>query len=293
MENKRRGPVTIPGKKISSRNATKHGATAKGFINEQERERSLELLLDLNKHYQSNNPLIKLQLERIARVTIQLERIQNTIDAFFERSRAKSNLEDNLMEYLKVSPNQRMAVFLKKLGIAEPANKTEDLIRHEVIANRFQPPTNQQEFLNASPTLCVQLYRSACLKKQSINEYIENQTRDGNTKSGIPPRSLVTNESLGEVGGNNASKNGTLKEAILKTDLINIQQVIHWKLTEIQGKQDDLKKLEDFDKLLPIEERAATPNLDQLDKLMRYQTTLQRQLSTTIGELMVLNKQDF
>ena len=32
------------------------------------------------------------------------------------------------------------------------------------------------------------------------------------------------------------------------------------------------------------------PDLDQLDRLMRYQTTLQRQLSTTIGELIALTK---
>ena len=59
---------------------------------------------------------------------------------------------------------------------------------------------------------------------------------------------------------------------------------------EITKKESELKKLQDFEKLLPIEEEATTPNLDQLDKLMRYQTTLQRQLSTTIGELMALTK---
>lgn len=33
-----------------------------------------------------------------------------------------------------------------------------------------------------------------------------------------------------------------------------------------------------------------TPDLDELDRLMRYQTTLQRQLSTAIGELLALTK---
>jgi hypothetical protein len=42
----------------------------------------------------------------------------------------------------------------------------------------------------------------------------------------------------------------------------------------------------DYEALLPIEEQATTPDFDQLDKLMRYQTTLQRQLSTSIGELI-------
>jgi hypothetical protein len=51
-----------------------------------------------------------------------------------------------------------------------------------------------------------------------------------------------------------------------------------------------IKKFSDFAKLLEIKEFSTTPDLDQLDRLMRYQTTLQRQLSTAIGELLALNK---
>jgi hypothetical protein len=46
----------------------------------------------------------------------------------------------------------------------------------------------------------------------------------------------------------------------------------------------------DFKKLLPSEEESIMPDLDQTDRLMRYQTTLQRQLSTSIGELLALTK---
>lgn len=50
------------------------------------------------------------------------------------------------------------------------------------------------------------------------------------------------------------------------------------------------QKIADFNKLGPIEEQATTPDLDQLDRLMRYQTTIQRQLSTAIRELLALTK---
>ena len=50
------------------------------------------------------------------------------------------------------------------------------------------------------------------------------------------------------------------------------------------------QKIEDFRELGPIEEQATTPDLDQLDRLMRYQTTIQRRLLTTIGELLALTK---
>jgi hypothetical protein len=50
------------------------------------------------------------------------------------------------------------------------------------------------------------------------------------------------------------------------------------------------QKIADFRKLEPIEEQATMPDLDQLDRLMRYQRTIQRQLSTAIGELLALTK---
>lgn len=53
------------------------------------------------------------------------------------------------------------------------------------------------------------------------------------------------------------------------------------------------QKSVDFNKLGPIEELATTPDLDQLDRLMRYQTSIQRQLSTAIGELLAISKTNF
>jgi hypothetical protein len=47
------------------------------------------------------------------------------------------------------------------------------------------------------------------------------------------------------------------------------------------------QKIADFRKLGSIEEQATTPDLDQLDSLMRHHTTIQRQLSTAIGELLL------
>jgi len=43
-------------------------------------------------------------------------------------------------------------------------------------------------------------------------------------------------------------------------------------------------------RLLTKLRKGDAPNIDILDKLMRYQTTLQRQLSTAIGELLALSK---
>ena len=290
MQKKKTGPVTIPGKEASSKNALKHGATSPKLINEAEQDRYKILIAGLTKAYPSDNPLIQLQLVRIARVTIQLERIQNTIDALFEKSRAHSNLEKNLMEFLGVSPEKRIEAILQKNGISTASPDTDNAISQEIITSKISAPKSQQEFLETAPLFCAQLYKNASLEKQTIEEYIDNMERANDNKTGIPSQIRIIYVDPDDAKKDNTSKNTSVEESILDTSLNNIKRALNYKFNEITKKESELKKLQDFEKLLPIEEEATTPNLDQLDKLMRYQTTLQRQLSTTIGELMALTK---
>ena len=47
-------------------------------------------------------------------------------------------------------------------------------------------------------------------------------------------------------------------------------------------------KIKEFREILPIVQKANLPNLEVLDKLMRYQTSLNNQLSKQMGELLEL-----
>lgn len=66
------GPVTESGKGTSSKNAITHGATSPKLLNGSEQIRYETLLTELNEAYPSKNPLIRMQLERIAKLSIQL-----------------------------------------------------------------------------------------------------------------------------------------------------------------------------------------------------------------------------
>jgi len=98
MKNNQTGPITAAGKKESAKNAIKHGATSAKLINEDEQSRYESLLAALNNQYKSSNPLLQLQITRIARLNIQLERIQNVIDASFKKSRIRANSSAKVME---------------------------------------------------------------------------------------------------------------------------------------------------------------------------------------------------
>ena len=83
------GPRTASGKTKASKNATTHGATSEAPINAREHEVYETFLAQLKAQYPITSPLIGLQLERIARLKVQLDRIQTTITALHEIERLR------------------------------------------------------------------------------------------------------------------------------------------------------------------------------------------------------------
>jgi hypothetical protein len=290
MNKKSGGPVSGAGKAISSKNAIKHGATATGFINDQEEERYKILLNDLRAHYKFDNPLIKLQLERIARVTIQLERIQNAIDATFQKCRAEIHIENKLMTELNMSLDQQLAVTLNKFIDDNKDEALESKILSESLGLRLVEPENFEDLMKYAPTICQDIYNNAIKKEKSVKDYVNGMIRKFDDKP-----NKYTNYDIRVIAPDGIKKPiipMPLEESFLELDNDALPGLIKWKLHEVHEAHQEKIKLTDFKRLLPIAERATTPDLDHLDKLMRYQTTLQRQLSTTIGELMALTRKN-
>jgi hypothetical protein len=50
-------------------------------------------------------------------------------------------------------------------------------------------------------------------------------------------------------------------------------------------------KIKKYEELLPIYQQANLPPSDILDRLSRYQTSCERQISTVTGELLHMQKQ--
>ena len=94
------GPKTNAGKSIASSNAMKHGTISKQLISKTENSAYQIFLSALQKAYPNKNPLVAMQLERIAKIKIQLDRIQSTIDATFTMGQLEENVDSKLMELL-------------------------------------------------------------------------------------------------------------------------------------------------------------------------------------------------
>jgi hypothetical protein len=234
-----------------------------------------------------------MQLEQIAKLNIQLERIQNTIDAQFQISRATSSIYDTLLKTLDIDQKTAGLIADAMFGMGSNDEFLEEL-RFEVsmeLRSLYPPhrPTSHQEFLDKTSMLCQYLHHEAGKQNLSIKDYIKEKI----------PRLKEDNPNYFTPGLNikfifqderPVVSEQTLEEAIREVELSELKRAAEWYSNEISRFVRRNQKVSDFAKLLQIKEFSTTPDLDQLDRLMRYQTTLQRQLSIAIGELLALTK---
>ena len=71
QRNRSTGPVTESGKTTSSMNAVTHGATSAKLLTDAEHHRYTTFLAELKESYPESNPLVRMQLERIAKLKVQ------------------------------------------------------------------------------------------------------------------------------------------------------------------------------------------------------------------------------
>ncbi len=92
------GPITAKGLATSSQNARKHGANAKHLVDADEIALYENMMVSLKEKYPSDNPLVGMQLARIAKLNVQLTRIQQFIDAAFMLAKDHTMTDEALMK---------------------------------------------------------------------------------------------------------------------------------------------------------------------------------------------------
>lgn len=176
------GPLTESEKSTSSKNALAHGATSPKLLNDAEHHRFITLLEELKEAYPNQNPLIRMQLERIAKLNVQLERIQNTIDAQFQISRATSSIYDTLLKTLDID-HKTAGLITDAMFSMRSSDEFLEELRFEAsmeLRSLYPPnrPTNHQEFLDKTPTFCQYLHHEAREQNLSVKDYFDKRCHD-------------------------------------------------------------------------------------------------------------------
>lgn len=278
------GPKTAGGKDRSSQNAVIHGATSPKLLTDAEKKTYAILLSELQAEYTSKNPLVRIQLERIARLKVQLDRIQDVIDASFEAERRSKPNFERASDILALTDSERsqMARWLiermqgeKPEGLVDPDLLTVSLELSEI--DEYGLLTTHEDFELYFPSFCKYIIDQAAERNQTLGDYLSTRQIDPNklTFRIIFPDAPKEPEPQPE-----------LRDVSVKT----LQLSAAWFRLETWEFMKKIFRMREMSALAEVTQEAALPDPEKLDRLMRYQTTINRQLSSAMEELLELTR---
>ena len=281
------GPKTVLGKVSSSKNAIKHGVTSQRLLNPTEEKQYQEALTEFSRAYDIQHPLIDLQIKRIAQTQIQLQRIQKLMDVQFQKSQLNSNIDSELQKEMHFDENTSDLKLLREIDPDYQGLKYLAPISVELLMARNQDLINHELVLNNMPHFIDFILQEARGLNQNLYKYIQNEirTKKARIKGEISiPIIIVNGREIPEEIPTD------LKDILAKFSQEELDDFLLIKQLEIYKAITLENKINDFQSVMPLLKEANLPDLNTYDKLMRYQTNLNNQLSKQIGELLELEK---
>ena len=281
------GPKTEAGKAVSSQNAMTHGVTSTKITTAEESQHYQALLKEFQSAYPSNHPLVKLQIERLVMTRLQLKRVQDLIHAQNLKSQYSSVVEQQLAEELKLDEQTRDLEFYQRMDVLTLDFKYVGQILGEIIRVTEQEIDDTNLYLELMPNFFKHLDYEASNRNTSASKYMDRLIKRKRNKAGIevvvvtPAEAHAIQEKVIEP---------TLKDEVSKLTIEDVRDLIQVVQRDLMKAVESETKIKEFGEILPIVQQANLPNLEVLDKLMRYQTSLNNQLSKQMGELIELEK---
>ena len=293
------GPKTAEGKARSSQNAVMHGATSPKLLTDTEKHIYSIFLSALQDEYPTKNPLVRMQLERIARLKVQLDRIQDVIDASFEAERRSKPNFERASDILALTDSERsqMARWLiermqgeKPEGLVDKDLLTVSLELSEI--DEYSLLTTHEDFELYLPSFCKYIIDQAADRNQTLETYLATRQIDS-TKLIDPPKgkklpdpTKLTFKIIFSDAPQEPEHQPELRDVNVKT----LQLSAAWFRLETWEFMRKIFRMREISALAEVTQEAALPDPEKLDRLMRYQTTINRQLSSAMGELLELTR---
>lgn len=285
------GPKSIPGKLISSKNAISHGATSSQLLSESDVKMAQQFTKTMTTEY-GKNPALLLQYERAARVHVQLNRVQNIIDNLFVLAKKVVTEDSVIKKDLKMDDYQWLHARIS----ANPLSKKifeKELLKNIPQVDEFSriaqviPDINAENFVTIAPKLASYLYKQSQTRGVTLTYFLHDL-------SGGHLNGEYLFEKIGEIITKVNSCQvfedpEKVKAAFIELDAGNVlKRFVNWYGHYYRYAHDTEYKTQRYLALIQQHKACAMPDPEVLDRLMRYQTTLQRQFSTILGEIHVL-----
>jgi len=278
------GPSTSTGKAIASQNAIKHGARSKKLATH-ETHNYQQMVDALRESYPSNNPLVSLQIERIARIKVQLDRVQLLIENTFEEADLKTAIDAHLMDLFELDDQQRSKMAksdsLNNVNVIdiEKLNLASSLLKSDVIHCE-----THEALMNACPEFCDYLIKQANANKISLEDYISYLESSAFSLEDLDTDLSIMLQKLLYDPKEDSINQSEIQNISFERLLTAARAIMHYPtLLKTIDLQLAICKLIEKTSLV-----KGQPDFETLNNLYRYQTSLQKQLSTTMGELLAL-----
>ena len=289
-------PRSIAGKGGSSCNALTQGATSRRLINEDEERAYGAWIQELSEAYTSRSPLVSMQIQRIAHLKVQLDRIQTAIAGLHEIERLRLEKHERAAQLMSFSRQDRAdAMFTRysrSIGaagkdsppLADLPNFSEELLA----LGDLDAISTREDFEARAPLFCEFLIVSARESNQDIDDFTKAKRIVADTDASTRGHPVLPPVVIRLVSGptEDVCMRSKITDVPLE-DLLSAAKFYGAKHWDQIARNELLKKV---DQVADIAQQAALPNLDNMDRLMRYQTTISRQLSTAVGELLAITR---
>lgn len=274
------GPISSKGKKIASQNAMKHGLTSvdPSTLPRSEQEEFQLVLEALQEEYSPQTATEMIMVERVAMLFQKMKRLQRIENTLFEVAKNDAANSDKVFKAAGVSEGNMLSAFLKQLkkqyNIPLPDESLPSYIIEE-IKNRnddFDVETFQTVWPN-----CYQLLLDyAEARNESIQDYLLNKYDHEKYQNEFYRKTRKNDTFAKEPHDIHKTFNYLLKKFIEDLRTIQANQL------EIDNA---LERYTEKEQLLI---NQAMPSDKDMEKLMRYQTTIERQFSKALSDLIVL-----
>jgi hypothetical protein len=275
------GPISNKGKKIASQNAIKHGLTSvdPSTLPQSEQTEFQLTLQALQNEYEPKSATEMIMVERVAMLFQKMKRLQRIENTLFEV--AKKDASTNEMVFKSLGLKEKNELILASITqILKNHNMNEKIFSAEILdeLQKISRSTSYEpnDFIKDFPH-CYQLaLKYSDDNKMPIQDYLLSTYNPERYSNEIFQRNKK-NAPL-HISTHNPSE---IFPSMIESFLKDLN-------TKYQNELKLNRAIEDYPAQKELLMNKAMPSDKDMEKLMRYQTTIERQFSKALSDLIVL-----
>ena len=282
------GPKTVTGKLASSKNAIKHGLTAKRWLSEDEQTLYNDLLEMFTEDYQPQTYIERSMVAQLAESQTRLNRIHNAEDAMFSLAREQACNPLQTIESFQTNDPEldaELNEIIYRSSIELPNHIGANSALYKEVANtRLSKVSGWQYVCKELPHLRDYILRQCDDLQEDVATYLGRQ----------PGTMVIKLIGVRASGDDEPEKPSKTRDELEKTaHKVSANQLTHYienLLKQVKYKTILLQMVQGFVKRRDLVKKTALPDVEKQNQINRYRKEHLNQFSKALAQLITLQK---